>query len=59
MTMRGVDPEVERVAHAIMMVFIKKWFQNPEYSGPVYLDCVNGELAWLEEARAAIAAAKQ
>jgi hypothetical protein len=54
---RGVEPQVERVANAIMNAFIKKWFQNPAYCGPVYLDCVNGEMAWLEEARAAIAAA--
>jgi hypothetical protein len=47
---------VERVAHAIMRAFIKHWFQNPDYKGPVYLDCVNGEMAWLEEAKAAITA---
>ena len=52
--MNGVEPEVERVANAIMMAFIKKWFQNPNFKGPVYLDCVNGEMAWLEETRAAI-----
>lgn len=59
----GIDPEVERVAGAIMNVFVKKWFLNPNYKGPngqalpVYLDCVNGEMAWIEEAKAAIAAA--
>lgn len=52
-----IEPQVERVANAIMMVFIKKLFQNPAYKGlPVYLDCVNGEMAWIEEAKAAIAA---
>jgi len=49
----------ERVANAIMMTFIRKWFQNPTFKGPVYLDCVNGEMAWIEEARAAIQAALQ
>lgn len=52
----SIDPKVERVAKAIMMTFIKKWFQNPAYKGLVYLDCVNGEMAWIEEAEAAIAA---
>lgn len=51
------EPEVERVAKAIMNAFVKKWFQNPNYSGPVYFDCINGEMAWIEEAKAAIAAA--
>lgn len=51
-----IEPEVELVAKAIMSAFIKKWFQNPNFSGPVYLDCINGELAWIEEAKAAIAA---
>lgn len=37
---------------------IKKWFLGA-YRGPVLLDCVNGEMAWIEEAKAAIAAVKQ
>lgn len=52
----NMEPEVERVANAIMMAFIKKWFLG-SYKGPVYLDCINGEMAWIEEAKAAIAAA--
>lgn len=56
---RGVEPQVERVANAIMMAFIKKWFQNPNYSGPVYFDCVNGEMSWLNEAKAAISVAME
>lgn len=45
---------VDAVAAAIMTVFIKKWFLG-SYKGPVYLDCVNGEKAWQEEAKAALA----
>lgn len=56
--MPKLDPQVECVANAIMMAFIKKWF-HPVNRGPLYLDFVNGEMAWLEEAKVAIAAAKQ
>jgi hypothetical protein len=57
MEMPRLEPDVERVANAIMMVFIKKWFLG-SYRGGVWLDCVNGEMAWIEEAKAAIAAVK-
>lgn len=52
---QGLDRQTELVANAIMMAFIKKWFLG-SYKGPVYVDCVNGEMAWLEETKAAMAA---
>ena len=44
--------EIE-VARAIMSAFVQKWF-HPVNKGPIYFDSVNGEMAWLDEARAAI-----
>lgn len=50
------DEMVIAASKALMNTFIKKWFLG-SYKGPVYLDCVNGEKSWENEARAALIAA--
>lgn len=50
------DEMVVAASKALMNTFIKKWFLG-SYKGPVYLDCVNGEKSWEDEARAALTAA--
>jgi hypothetical protein len=50
----GEPALADEIAKALMNTFINKWFLG-SYKGPVYLDCVNGEMAWKEETNAILA----